>query len=263
MTDEQRNRDRVTEAVATGLRDVAIDLVRRWNRLRITLEAPLPDEPALVVCNHGFGGAIDLNVLAVMATFEDHGTDRPVTYLSHQLAWTLGVGQYFESVGARVANRENAMEALAAGHHVVVFPGGDVDAGKSFADRNVVQFAGRTGFARTAMEAGVPIVPIVTAGAGESLLVLSDGQKIAKRLRLPELARYKVAPISLSIPWGINVGLVGLLPYLPLPAKLDTRVLPVMRPDEDATPESWAADVHAAMQAAMDDMTADRTWLVG
>jgi hypothetical protein len=35
-----------------------------------------------------------------------------------------------------------------------------------------------------AVEAGVPFVPVVTAGAGQSLLVLSDGRRLARALRL-------------------------------------------------------------------------------
>jgi 1-acyl-sn-glycerol-3-phosphate acyltransferase len=64
------------------------------------------------------------------------------------------------------------------------------------------------------MEAGVPIVPIVTAGAGESLMVLSDGQRLARALRLDKTLRLKALPVTVSLPWGLNVGGVGLLPYV-------------------------------------------------
>ena len=40
--------------------------------------------------------------------------------------------------------------------------------------------------------------------------MLSHGSRIAEHLRLPELARYKVAPVSVSIPC-LDIGLVG--PY--------------------------------------------------
>ena len=71
------------------------------------------------------------------------------------------------------------------------------------------------------------------------------------------------APISVSLPWGINVGAVGLLPYLPLPSKIVTRVLPaqVAGDGEDAT--DFAARVETAMQRALTEMTLNRKPLIG
>ena len=245
------------------LRQLGIDVVRRWNRLQNELhETPL-DEPVLFVANHGFGGIFDLNVFALFATLEDLQLDRSVTFLTHQIAWTLGVGHLLEPFGARPASRSAAEEAFAAGHHVLVMPGGDLDAFKSFADRNQIVFAGRTGFADLAINAGVPIVPIVTAGAGESLLVLSDGAPLAKALRLDKLLRVKALPVSVSLPWGVNIGAVGLLPYLPLPAKLRTRVLEPMRPDEAESTAVYAERVQQAMQTVLTDLTARRRPLLG
>ena len=72
----------------------------------------------------------------------------------------------------------------------------------------------------------MPIVPIVTAGAGESAYVISDGQRLARALRLDKTLRAKVLPVSVSLPWGLNIGAAGVLPYLPLPTKLLTAVMP-------------------------------------
>ncbi|HSP36740.1 MAG TPA: 1-acyl-sn-glycerol-3-phosphate acyltransferase [Frankiaceae bacterium] len=236
------------------LRHVGIELVRRYHRLEVQVDEPLPDRPCLVVANHGFGGIFDLNVFVVLGVLDQLASDRPLTALTHQLAWTLRVGPLLESVGSRPASRESALDAFAAGHHVVVFPGGDVEASKSFRQRNDVTFAGRSGFAQLAMEVDVPIVPIVTAGAGSTLFVLTDGQALARRLGLDKLLRYKVLPVSISIPWGLNVGLVGLLPYLPLPAKLRSRVLPSMWPDPGESAVLFANRVEATMQSAMDGL---------
>jgi hypothetical protein len=60
----------------------------------------------------------------------------------------VGAGRVAEVLGGRPASREAADAAFAAGHNVLVFPGGDVDAGKSWRDRNRVQFDARCGFAR-------------------------------------------------------------------------------------------------------------------
>ena len=151
-------------AAALAFRRLAIEFVRRYNRLEISTEPQTLTEPVLFVANHGFGGIFDLNVFAVGAAFEQLDLDRDVTILTHQLAWTLGVGPLIEPIGARPASRQSAEEAFGRGEHVAVFPGGDIDAAKSWDDRNDIKFGGRSGFARLAIDAGVPIVPIVTAG---------------------------------------------------------------------------------------------------
>lgn len=250
-------------APADIVRRAAAAYLRVYHRHRIDVDAPLPDEPALVVGNHGFGGLVDLNVSALMAALDAAGVRRPVTYLVHQIAWTLGAGRFTEAFGGRPASTENAHAAFAAGGHVVVFPGGDVDAGKSWRDRDRVLFDGRCGYARLAIEAGVPIVPIVSAGAGESLVVLTDGQALARALRLPSLLRLKALPVSLSLPWGLSVGVVGLAPYLPLPTRMHTVVLPAMRPEDSEDAAAFAARVQHAMQDRLDELVAERIPVLG
>ncbi len=256
----------VDDAIARAMAAVAavgVEFVRRYHRLDIESCTTTFEEPVLFVANHGFGGVVDLNVFAVRAALDELHLDRPLTILTHQLAWTLGVGRLFEPLGARPASRDSAVEAFAAGQHVLVFPGGDKDAAKTFDERNLVKFDGRTGFAKLALEQSVPIVPVVTAGAGESLLVLSSGERLARALRLDKTLRVKALPVSVSMPWGLNVGAVGMLPYMPLPTKLVTRVLAPITAEEDETAEHFAARVETAMQDAMSDMTRDRKPLLG
>lgn len=237
------------------LQDLLIGCLRRYHRWELNGQLDFPHEQVLVVGNHGFGGLFDLNVAALMAGNRQMGITRPTTALVHQVAWILGLGPVIEPFFARPASREAALDGFARGHNVLVLPGGDVDAFKARPDRNRIVFGGRSGFARLAMEAGVPIVPVVTSGAGDTLLVLNDGQKLAKLLRLDTTARLKTLPISLSFPWGLNFGLVGLLPYLPLPRKMRTRVLPPMRPEIDESPEQFAARVATVMQEALDEIS--------
>jgi 1-acyl-sn-glycerol-3-phosphate acyltransferase len=253
----------VISGAVNGVRRLARSAVRRYNRLEIVVEAPVPGEPSLFVANHGFGGIIDLNVFATFAALDELSLQRPVTSLAHKLAWRVGVGRLLEAAGARLASREAALQAFEEGHHVLVLPGGDIDAAKPWHRRNEIVFGGRRGFARLAMDAGVPIVPIVTAGAGESLLVLSDGRRIAEAVGADRLLRTKALPVSVSIPWGLNVGLVGLAPYFPLPTKLVTRVLPAMRPADGETAEGYADRVQQAMQRTLTAMTENRRIIRG
>ena len=106
--------------------------------------------------------------------------------LMHQLAWSLGVGPLLEPAGLRPVGREVAL-TLRAGVPVLVMPGGDLDRAKPWRERDRVRFHGRSGFARMAQEAGVPIVPIVITGAGDTLRNLSDGAWLARAPARPAL----------------------------------------------------------------------------
>lgn len=253
----------MSQAPPSLLVGVIREYLKRYHRHELQVDIEPPVDQALVVANHGFGGIVDLNALALVCTLDELRLKRPVTFLVHQVAWTLGMGRFVEALGGRRGSGASVDEAFASGHHVAVFPGGDIEAAKTTKDRNVVTFAGRSGFARVAMENGVPILPIVTAGAGESLLVLSDGQKLARALRLPKLLRVKALPVSVSFPWGLTVGLAGMLPYAPLPTKLVTAVLPPMLPVEGETAADFAARVEAAMQLRVDELVAGRAPVIG
>ena len=248
---------------AFAFRRLGVEFVRRYNRLEVSVEPSTVSGPVLFVANHGFGGIFDLAVVAAGASIQQMDLGREVTVLTHQLAWTVGVGRFVEAIGCRPASVHAARDAFADGQDVLVFPGGDIDAAKSWEDRNRIMFGGRSGFARLAIANAVPIVPIVTAGAGESLFVLNSGERLARAARLDKLLRLKAAPITVSLPWGLNVGAVGLLPYLPLPTKLHTRVLAPMSHDDGESPLDYAARVETAMQKALTEMTANRTPFFG
>lgn len=225
--------------------------------------AALPDQPALLVANHGFGGIFDLNVLAAVAAHHHSGDRRHAAILTHHLAWAIGLGGLLSKLGARRADLDSARTAFANAEHVLVFPGGDVDAFKPWHMRDKIVFAGRTGFARLAITTGVPVVPVVTAGGGESLICLSDGRRLARILRLDRTFRLKRLPVTLSLPWGFSIGVAGLLPYIPLPTKLRTTTLPAMWPYPDETAEHFADRIQCAMQREMDRLTAGRRVVLG
>jgi hypothetical protein len=64
---------------------------------------------------------------------------------------------------------------------------------------------------------------VVSIGGQETALFLSRGERLARLLGLDRLLRLKVLPISLAIPWGLNVG--DMLGHFPLPAKITIQAL--------------------------------------
>ena len=145
---------------------------------------------------------------------------------------------------------------------MVVFPGGDLDAFKSWTDRNQIVFGARSGFARLAIEHHVPIVPIVTAGAGESLLVLTDGETSRPRLA----ARQAIAPQGFTDHRLAAVGNQYRRGRAASLCRSRQAAHPGARqrrgqPGENV--EALAERVHTAMQDALTEMTADRLPLLG
>ena len=74
----------------------------------------------------------------------------------------------------------------------------------------------------------MPIVPVISTGAHDTLFVLDDFYDWAKQLHqwgMPWLLNLdpQVFPIYLGLPWGISV---GPLPNIPLPVQIKTRVCP-------------------------------------
>ena len=213
---------------------------------------------ALLVGNHSGGTMIVDTFLFTFAFYSYFGPDRRFHQLAHDLAARIPGLRRF---GTLVASHENARRAFAAGAPVLVYPGGDVETFRPSWHSDRVEFAGRKGFVKLALDEGVPIVPVVSIGGQETALFLTRGQRVARALRLDRFARLKVLPISVGPPFGINV--LDLPGRLPLPAKITIEVLPPIdlrerfgpRPDTDAVYEH----VTAVMQSALDRLADERT----
>ena len=82
---------------------------------------------------------------------------------------------------------------------VLVYPGGDYEVHRPTWHGHRVDFDGRRGFIRLALEHDVPIVPVVSIGGQETALFLSRGETLSRLLGLDRLLRLKVLPISLAI----------------------------------------------------------------
>jgi 1-acyl-sn-glycerol-3-phosphate acyltransferase len=192
----------------------------------------VPEEgPVLFVGNHS-GGNMTPDSMVFMLAFNTYfGVERPVYALAHSLvtSWPI-VGSLASKWGIITAGRKAARAALASEASVLVYPGGDVETHRPWTARHQIRFDGRKGFLKIAREANVPIVPVVSVGGQDTYLPLSDGRGLAKALRLDKLARLKVMPISLALPWGLNVG--DFLGHFPLPAKIRMEVLDPINVDE-------------------------------
>jgi 1-acyl-sn-glycerol-3-phosphate acyltransferase len=238
--------------------------IRRYFRSEVRGLANLPHSVgALVVSNHSGGMFTPDILLFAPAVYDAFGFDRPVFTLAHNTIFIGPLTDWLLRAGVIHATRENADEALRAGGLVLVFPGGDWDSYRPTSASTVIDFNGRTGYVRTALNAGVPIVPTVSIGGQETQLFLTRGNWVAKRLGLERLLRLQILPVSFGFPFGLSVFMP---PNLPLPAKIVTRVCEPIDPIAEfgAHPDIDAVDVRVreVMQAALDDLAQERRFPV-
>jgi 1-acyl-sn-glycerol-3-phosphate acyltransferase len=227
----------------------------------------LIEGPSLIVSTHnGLFFTPDAYTLMV-AFWRRFGPDMPGYGLMHRIAFRIPLmGRFLEKMGALPASPEYGQLALRAGYPLVVCPGGDVDALKPWRNRHQITFGERRGFIRMAIAEQVPIVPVVSVGAHEIQYVLTDGQKLAERMAFARRFRIKSVPLALGFPLGLTIAGVG---NLPLPSKVRQRFLPPIRLDappeaaeDPAVVERCFRQVRDTMQAALDDLAAERRWPV-
>ena len=218
------------------------------------------DGPVLLVGNHSGGTLIADTFVFTMKFYEHFGPRRRFHQLAHDIAATLpGLG--IRQFGTVRANHDNARRAFELGAPVLVYPGGDHESFRPSWETDKVDFGGRKGFIRLALEQDVPIVPVVAIGGQETALFLGQGRAISKALGLENVTRVKVFPVQFAPPFGIT--LLDLPLRVPLPAKITVDVLPPIdlkqRFGTDAEPEHIYDEVTGDMQDALDDLSDERT----
>jgi 1-acyl-sn-glycerol-3-phosphate acyltransferase len=238
-------------------------LMDYWFRMEMEGWERLPKAPALLIGIHS-GAPFVWDAWTVGIQWWRHfGDERPLHGTAHDaLMAAPGVGSYFRKMGVLPAAPDSISAALAEGHDVALWPGGEVDSLRTWARRDEAVLAGRKGFVRTAIKAGVPIVPISTVGGPDSMPVLFSGRRLAKLLQLDKVARLKMFPIALSAPWGLSP---ALLPEIPLPTKIRTAFQEPVELDTDpdrahdnAYVDKKYDEVQASIQRGMDTLARRR-----
>lgn len=217
----------------------------------------VPEGPALFVGNHN-GGLNPVDGLFLIHYYRRFGYERPIYILAHDLLFRAPrVARALESVGIVPARRDSAAALLEAGHKVLVFPGGDIENLRPYSARRKVVLGGRHGFARLALRTGVPIVPVVSAGSHEILVVLSQGRRLARLIGADRLARVHSIPLIFALPWGLLFGPMAALPYLPLPAKITVQIghpIEAAAWEDMDAPDALADELYALTEQVMQYM---------
>ena len=216
----------------------------------------IPEEgPVLLIGNHSGGNLTPDTHVFTLAFSTYFGVERRFHQLAHNLVLSMpGLG-FLRKYGTVAANMRNAEQALDEGAALLVYPGADYEVHRPSWESGKVDFGGRKGFIRLARERRVPLVPVVAIGGQETALFLSRGERLARLLALDRVFRLKVLPISLALPWGLNIG--DMLGHLPLPAKLTVQVLPPIDVSQMDVDEAYETVVRR-IQDTLTALQADR-----
>ena len=179
----------------------------------------------LLVGNHSGGNLTPDTGVFTLAFSAYFGVERPFYQLAHNLVLSLpGLG-FLRKFGTVAASPENADAGAAQpGAALLVYPGGDHEV-----HRPSGSAAGSTSTAARASSASRSSRTCRSCRWSRSAARRPRSSSraasgLARLLRLDRLLRLKVLPISLALPWGLNVG--DMLGHLPLPAKIVVEVLP-------------------------------------
>jgi 1-acyl-sn-glycerol-3-phosphate acyltransferase len=196
-------------------------LYQNWFRIEMRGVEHVPDEgAALIVANHS--GVLPFDAIMLQTGLLDaHAQHRNLRLLGADLVYAIpGLATLAVKSGHTRADPAEAARLLAGGELVGVFPEGFKGIGKLFRERYQLQRFGRGGFAATAIEAGVPIVPCAIVGAEEIYPMIGNARPLARIFGLPYF------PVTPLFPW------LGPLGAIPLPSKWIIEFLPSVPTDD-------------------------------
>jgi 1-acyl-sn-glycerol-3-phosphate acyltransferase len=230
---------------------------RYWFRVGVEGLDHVPSTSgALLASNHS--GALPPDAPMIMqAIRNEHTTPRPLYMLGeHWFKGYPGVGMLTNKIGLVAAHPANAHRLLHDERRLVlVFPEGQKGTRKLFWQRYKLRRFGRGGFVKTAIRAGVPIVPVAVMGAEEAMPIFAH---VPLLQRITGLIYF---PINHAFP---HFGLLAAGMYLP--AKFRIRFLEPVdldrygpdAADDVAFVQQVADDIRARIQIALNEMLSAR-----
>ncbi len=246
-----------SERVYQAMEPVLNFYYRYWFRVDVEGIENVPTSGgALVASNHS--GALPPDAPMIMqALRNEHPAPRPLYMLGeHWFKGYPGVGMLANKIGMVAAHPANAHRLLRdEGRLVLVFPEGQKGTRKLFWQRYKLRRFGRGGFVKTAIRAGVPIIPVAVMGAEEAMPIFAH---VPLLQRLTGLIYF---PINHAFP---HFGLLAGGMYLP--AKFRIRFLEPVRferhgpdaADDVAFVQQVADDIRAKIQDALNGMLGER-----
>jgi 1-acyl-sn-glycerol-3-phosphate acyltransferase len=213
-------------------------LFRYWFRVEVDGIENVPgDGGALLVANHSGTHPHDGPMIA-KAIAAEHPQPRPVHFVTDRRLRRLpGIGMLTTKLGAIPDHPSDVKRLLGDERELVLaFPEGRTGPRKPVSLRYRLREFSEGAWIRTAVDAGVPIVPVAVLGAEEAAPVIA-------RLRFPRGRSFSLGPAA------------------PLPAKFRIRFLEPV--DSEAAPAEHSAAIRALIQENLLEMVGQRrsVWL--
>ncbi|GGK41585.1 lysophospholipid acyltransferase family protein [Nocardia camponoti] len=185
--------------------------LKAWTSPRFFGLDNIPAEgPVLLVANHNLLGGIDAPLL-FPEILRERG--RLIRGLAEHVLMVPVVRDILHRYGSVRGTRGNCLTLLERGEAVIVFPGGGREAIRRKGEKYVLKWEGRTGFAKMALQARVPIVPVAMIGIDDAYDIVFDGQHLAMR----------------PVRWLASI--LGINPELSPPLVKGIGPLPIPRPE--------------------------------
>ena len=137
--------------------------------------------PALLVGNHSGGAVAADAAMTFYLWVRERGIEPPAYSLIEPAMFSIpGVSAHISKCGGLRAHPRMAVEALEDGGLVLVYPGGGDDAFRPYSKRHEIELGGNEAFIKLALRYRVPIVPVVTTGAHDTIIVLDEAKNSPK-----------------------------------------------------------------------------------
>lgn len=151
-------------------------LKRLLSPVAMGLEHVPREGPVLLAGNHSIYGLLDIPMLG-LELYERTG--RAVRGLGDHNHFALPVWRdLLQRIGVVRGTRENCARLLEAGEAVLVFPGGGREVFKRKGEKYQLVWKERVGFARLAIQYGVPIVPFAAVGVEDMFEIVLDAKDV-------------------------------------------------------------------------------------
>lgn len=217
--------------------------LRRYHRYEVHgFEHLQTSGAALLVGYHGRPLAYDLCMLTTVI-------HERLGYLPHGVIHGAfkeqsSLSRMVDDLGFVTGDGPGIQQAVAAGEHILLQPGGTREGCRSFRHRYQVDWGNRTGYLRLALRYRLPIIPIAGSGMDDAFIGFNNGYRLGKRLGVPA-----------GMPLWLGVGL-GVWPLaLPLPVKMTQHIgkpiLDLQDPGKSAGEPDSLRNLHEKVMAAV------------
>jgi len=181
-------------------------LAKYWHAHEVVGMENIPNRgPALLCMYHG---SLPVDVYYLLAKLQLYKKRRLKIIVDHFLFKMPGLKNLLEVFRCFTGPASECVRTLRKGHLLAIYPGGVREALFS-GDNYELQWNKRTGFAKVALAARVPIIPIFTTNCQESFKVVKTGQGFARWLyektKFPFVLYYGGFPVKMKTVIGPKI----------------------------------------------------------